>query len=131
MSAQPDELASSISLYRSARERFDGAGLRNAERSLRRLLRAGHVSVEAYFYLGASLSAQDRHDEAADGYAATLRLNPSSQSAWDNMAISLDEAGRLREASAGFAASVALTPRASSSHASLGKLQLQMGEVTD
>tara|TARA_B100000795_G_scaffold104567_1_gene77153 strand:+ start:112 stop:438 length:327 start_codon:yes stop_codon:yes gene_type:complete len=96
-SAQADELASSIALYRSARQRFDGAGLRNAERSLRRLLRAGHHSTEAYFYLGASLSAQGRHNEAADGYAATLRLDPASQSAWDNMAISLDEAGRLSE----------------------------------
>ena len=37
----------------------------------------------------------------------------------------------VTQASAGFAASVALNPRASSSHASLGKLQLQMGEVTD
>ena len=36
----------------------------------------------------------------------------------------------VTQASAGFAASVALNPRASSSHASLGKLQLQMGEVT-
>ena len=34
------------------------------------------------------------------------------------------------QASASFAASVALNPRASNSHASLGKLQLQMGEVT-
>ena len=96
-SAQADELARSIALYRSARERFDGAGLRDAERSLRRLLRAGHHSSEAYFYLGTSLSAQGRHDEAADGYAATLRLDPASVSAWDNMAISLDEAGRLSE----------------------------------
>ena len=96
-SAQADELARSIALYRSARERFDGAGLRDAERSLRRLLRAGHHSSEAYFYLGTSLSAQGRHNEAADGYAATLRLDPASVSAWDNMAISLDEAGRLSE----------------------------------
>ncbi len=97
MSAQADELSRSIALYRSARASLDGAGLRNAEGSLRRLLRAGHPSTEVYFYLGASLSAQGRHDEAADGYAATLRLDPASQSAWDNMAISLDEAGRLSE----------------------------------
>ena len=36
----------------------------------------------------------------------------------------------VTQASAGFAASIALNPRASNSHASLGKLQLQMGEVS-
>ena len=80
-SAQADELARSIALYRSARERFDGAGLRDAERSLRRLLRAGHHSSEAYFYLGIVLE-NGRKDLAEYCIRHAAKLQDLIESVW-------------------------------------------------
>jgi len=132
VTAMTATLADAIRLYRAARERFDSAGLKSAERAFRRLLPERSDDSETYFYLGATLATQSRHTEAAAVYATSVSLDPSSHPAAENLAIALDEAGRTRQAAAAYERVLAFQPATDAkTHAALGKLRLQLGETAN
>ncbi len=80
--------------------------------------------------LGAVLSHQGRHAEAAAEYRRAIRENPDYWKAWSNLGAALAGSGDIRTAAGCYRKALKLNPRDPATHLNLGIALLRMGRNT-
>jgi Tfp pilus assembly protein PilF len=101
-----------------------------AERSFRESIRLGFDKPEAWFFLGKALSAQGKHREAAEFYAAAYAKDPSNHDAAFAHGQALLRLKRSQEAEAIFEAMTHDHPESAAPYAELARSRGQRGDYS-
>jgi Tfp pilus assembly protein PilF len=99
-----------------------------AESAFRESIRLGFVKLEAWFFLGKALSAQGKHREAAEFYAAAYTKDPSNHDAAFAHGQALLRQKRTDEAEAIFLAMTRDHPESAAPFAELARCRGQRGD---
>jgi tetratricopeptide (TPR) repeat protein len=94
----------------------------------RHALAVGADSSLARNNLGLALDADGRPAEAAEEYAAALRLDPASLKTYNNLGVALGKLGRWREAERCLSDAVRLDPGFADAHNNLGIVSERLGD---
>jgi serine/threonine-protein kinase len=129
---QRSRLDEAIGYYRAARgqRRSLGIGLSmaltragrpaQAEEVLQELASQQPANLAAHFFLGGSLSAQEKYGEAAAAYRKAIDLKPDFAEAYSNLGRALDELRKYDDAAAALRKAIDLKPDLVSAHVNLG-----------
>ena len=101
-----------------------------AERAFREAIRLGFTRPEAWFFLGKALSAQGKHREAAEFYAAAHAKDPSNHDAAFAYGQSLVMQKRIQEAERIFEAMTHDHPESAAPFAELARCRGQRGDYS-
>jgi tetratricopeptide (TPR) repeat protein len=101
-----------------------------AESAFKEAIRLGFDKPEAWFFLGKALSAQGKHDEAAEFYAASYAKDPSSHDMAFAHGQALMRQRRAREAEDIFEAMTRQHPESAAPFAELGRSLGQRGDYS-
>jgi serine/threonine-protein kinase len=125
-------LEEAIGYYRAARGQRPGLGLglswalvragrpAEAEEVLRELALRQPGNLAVHFYLGSSLSAQEKYAEAAAANRKAIDLKPDFVPAYVNLGYALDGLGKYDQAEAAMRKAIELQPDLAPAHQNLG-----------
>jgi len=104
---------SASTLILRGQQAFEGGDVAGAESFFRQAVTRAPDSALAHFYLGVTLSEQEKMSEAIEAYQNAIRLKPDLAEAHWNLALAHVSLNRPAEAIAEFEAFVALRPDSS------------------
>jgi tetratricopeptide (TPR) repeat protein len=87
-----------------------------AERVLRRAIKAGAVSDTTFYNYGLVLKELGRLQDAYDAFSRAISVNPSVPETWNNRGVVLNALNRPREAVSDFLKAARLNPRFAEAH---------------